>query len=224
MVPKQFSCISVHFGFGIGNQDGLTSADGREKSISDDSSGLHRAAGTKDSTVPIESGVFWETNKLSFLFAQDHASSFVRGGQLQDRFQFLFGHPTGSAIDSGFALGKATGIVFRAAKLVMKLQIEDQRCACGKDEENRLDTIQAESMDETNKKAKIRRREQRSIHHATGIHPTIVVGHQLTQQATNVEQCNSADTGSKDDRHTAMLFIHSYFSNLLEVLPPHCPV
>ena len=84
VVPKQFRCISVHFGFGIGNQDGLASADGREKSISDDSSGLHRAAGTKDSTVPIESGVFWETNKLSFLFAQDHASSFVRGGQLQD--------------------------------------------------------------------------------------------------------------------------------------------
>ena len=29
-----------------------------EKSISDDSSGFHRAAGTKDGTVPIESGIF----------------------------------------------------------------------------------------------------------------------------------------------------------------------
>ena len=137
--------------------------------------------------MPVESGILWQAHQLSLMFSENVSLSFRRSGQLQDFFHVLLAHPPCGSICACLTDRKTSGVPNLASELVMEFHIqEDSRNGC-QEQAHTLQAIPAEGLYKADQWIPVWRSNLRSTPHTTGIHPDLIVRHELSEKPAQVQ-------------------------------------
>ena len=137
--------------------------------------------------MAVQSGVLRHTDGFTVVLAEDRTFGIRDRRYLQDFLHFFFVHPGCRAVDTGFASGKAAGVMLLPVKLIVKLHIGEDGAGNQQDHQDAFDSIPAESRRKTNQRVPAYRLHRALAGNAAAVHPRSVVAKQLAKHAAQIK-------------------------------------
>ena len=125
--------------------------------------------------MAVQSGVLRHTDGFTVVLAEDRTFGIRDRRYLQDFLHFFFVHPGCRAVDTGFASGKAAGVMLLPVKLIVKLHIGEDGAGNQQDHQDAFDSIPAESRRKTDQWIPAYRLHRTFTGNAAAVHPRSVV-------------------------------------------------
>ena len=157
--------------------------------------------------MAVQSGVLRHTDGFAVIFSEDRTFGIGDRRYFQNFFHLFFIHPGCRAVDSGFASGKAAGIMLLSVKLIVKLHIGEDGAGNQQNHQDAFDPVPAESRWETNQRIPAYRFYRAFAGNAAAVHPRCVVAEQLAKHAAQIEQPDASQYGSNDNGYLAVFIV-----------------
>ena len=206
-VSEHFRGIGIKLALAVGHDYGLAAPQRLKQRISDNRTRLHGTGCAENGNMAVESGVLRHTDGFSVVLAEDRTFGIRNRRYLQNFLHFFFVHPGCRAVDTGFASGKAAGIMLLPVKLIVKLHIGEDGAGDQQDHQDAFDPVHAESRRKTNQRVPAYRLHRALAGNAAAVHPRCVVAEQLAKHAAQIEQPDASQYGGDDNGYLAVFIV-----------------
>ena len=206
-VSEHFRGIGIKLALAVGYDHGLAAPQRLKQRIADDRARLHGTGCTENGDMAVESGVLWHTDGFTLVLAEDRTFGIGDRGYFQNFLHFFFVHPGCRAVDTGFASGKAAGIMMLPVKLIVKLHIGEDGAGDQQDHQDAFDPVPAESRRKTNQRVPAYRLHRVLAGNAAAVHPRCVVAEQLAKHAAQIEQPDASQYGGDEYGYLAVFIV-----------------
>ena len=170
--------------------------------------------------MAVQSGVLRHTDGFAVVLAEDRTFGIGDRRYLQNFLHFFFVHPGCRAVDTGFASGKAAGIMLLSVKLIVELHIGEDGTGDQQNHQNAFDPVATESRRKTNQRIPAYRFHRAFTGNTAAVHPRCVVAEQLAKHSAQIEQPDASQYGGDDNGYLAVFIVQINPSFPGQVLPP----
>ena len=206
-VSEHFRGIGIKLALAVGYDHGLAAPQRLKQRISDDRTRLHGTGCAENGNMAVQSGVLRHTDGFTVVLAENRTFGIRDRRYLQNFLHFFFIHPGCRAVDTGFASGKAAGVMLLPIKLIVKLHIGEDDAGNQQDHQDAFDPVPTESRRKTDQWVPAYRLHRAFTGNAAAVHPRSVVPEQLAKHSAQIEQPNTSQYGSDEYGYLAVFIV-----------------
>ena len=221
-VSEHFRGIGIKLALAVGYDHGLAAPQRLKQRIADDRARLHGTGCAENGNMAVQSGVLRHTDGFAVVLAEDRTFGIGDRRYLQNFLHFFFVHPGCRAVDTGFASGKAAGIMLLPVKLIVKLHIGEDGTGDQQDHQNAFDPVATESCRKTNQRIPAYRLHRTFTGNAAAVQPHSVIAEQLAKHSAKVEETEASQYDGSDHSCPAIFIVQWNPFSLSQVLLPQC--
>ena len=206
-ISEHFRGVGIKLALAVCHDHGLAAPQRLKQRIADDRARLHGTGCAENGDMAVESGVLRHTDGFTVVLAENRTFGIRDRRYLQDFLHFFFVHPGCRAVDTGFASGKAAGVMLLPVKLIVELHIGEYGAGDHQNHQDAFDSIPAESRRKTDQWVPAYRLHRAFAGNTAAVHPRCVVAEQLAKHSAQIEQPDASQYGGDDYVYLAVFIV-----------------